>query len=668
MARTQWRAEDWSCPLCTLLNAAHDDRCAACDNRRPAVHEPRKSERLPSSVAVATVSKAQDQVNGPPRGVFFSSVPHGQDVNDYGSSWRQEKRLVVNRRCGRWTRKGSMDREMQKKRLERRLEMESIERFGDSIAIESAVKTVETTVGVACDDMHQVRPMVVTEGEATRQEEEEEDDPGMDEPCFDLLGSGNAVFAAPLSGNSADSFCATKETEDHEKRKEIEADEEEEEDAVTTLPASRYPGFIPASKLVQGGGKSIDEKLSSAGLDLSSDSEEEKAAASKHVTPHNKEEDSWEKEWECKTCTSFNEQSAMRCAICSRRRYEGGYHGTETVDGSELKWACHVCTHLNPHDVTECLVCLSLRKTDTGAVDSRSDKTWACVVCTTINDSGTTRCEVCDRLREEEPTTFAETSGRECPVCTNINSPSKTRCEICNTCLPTDTTPGSHFVDLCSSPPARNSGYADRQEAFTNSHANLPQHDHGKVPKKDAGLDPGFAEEIDDDDEPMMSVTNRRPPRARPDLSEFKHFVCLEDLRGDYGCCINYNKMFAGQRSNKSYADRLATRQAQSRKRKRAVAQREAGQRPTSSARGGKAGRGSKKRKTEAAQRRATPAGDKVVKPKRAKKKVGASSTRRANAAPTYQPGINHYDDSAADLGDDLSTMAWEGIGSAGYF
>ncbi|CAI5715789.1 unnamed protein product [Hyaloperonospora brassicae] len=551
MARTQWRAEDWSCPLCTLLNAAHDDRCAACDNRRPAVHEPRKSERLPSSVAVATVSKAQDQVNGPPRGVFFSSVPHGQDVNDYGSSWRQEKRLVVNRRCGRWTRKGSMDREMQKKRLERRLEMESIERFGDSIAIESAVKTVETTVGVACDDMHQVRPMVVTEGEATRQEEEEEDDPGMDEPCFDLLGSGNAVFAAPLSGNSADSFCATKETEDHEKRKEIEADEEEEEDAVTTLPASRYPGFIPASKLVQGGGKSIDEKLSSAGLDLSSDSEEEKAAASKHVTPHNKEEDSWEKEWE---------------------------------------------------------------------------------------------------------------------LCTNINSPSKTRCEICNTCLPTDTTPGSHFVDLCSSPPARNSGYADRQEAFTNSHANLPQHDHGKVPKKDAGLDPGFAEEIDDDDEPMMSVTNRRPPRARPDLSEFKHFVCLEDLRGDYGCCINYNKMFAGQRSNKSYADRLATRQAQSRKRKRAVAQREAGQRPTSSARGGKAGRGSKKRKTEAAQRRATPAGDKVVKPKRAKKKVGASSTRRANAAPTYQPGINHYDDSAADLGDDLSTMAWEGIGSAGYF
>ena len=488
MARTRWRAEDWSCPLCTLLNAAHDDRCAACDNVRPAAHEPRKSERLPSPVAVATVSKAQDQVTGPPRGVFFSSLLHGQDVNEYGSSWRREPRLVVNRRCGRWTQKGSMDRERQKKRHER-LEMETIERHGGSIAIESAVKTVETTADAACVASHQGRPMVVTEDEATRQEEEEEDDPAMDEPCFDLLGSGDAVFAAPLAGNSAESFCAAKETEDHEKREEIEADEEEK-DAVITSSASRYPGFMPASKLVQGGAKSIDEKLSSAGLDLSSDSEEEKAASSKQLTPHDEGDDSWEKEWECKTCTSFNEQSAMSCAICSCRRYGDGCHETETVDGSELKWACHVCTHLNPHDVTECLVCLSVRKTDAGSVGSRSDRTWSCVVCTTINDRGTTRCEVCDRLREEEPKTFAETSGRECPVCTNINSPSETRCEICNTRLPTgillcvlsifcirltlapclvhvdveDKTSSSHFVDLCSSPPARSSSYAVRQE------------------------------------------------------------------------------------------------------------------------------------------------------------------------------------------------------------
>ena len=46
----------------------------------------------------------------------------------------------------------------------------------------------------------------------------------------------------------------------------------------------------------------------------------------------------------------------------------------------------------------------------------------------------------------------------------------------------------------------------------------------------------------------MMSVTNRRSQNVRPDLKEFKHFVCLEDMRVDYGCCINYNKMFAGQR------------------------------------------------------------------------------------------------------------------------
>lgn len=34
----------------------------------------------------------------------------------------------------------------------------------------------------------------------------------------------------------------------------------------------------------------------------------------------------------------------------------------------------------------------------------------------------------------------------------------------------------------------------------------------------------------------------------RPELKEFEHFVCMEDLQDDYGCRINYNKMFAGQR------------------------------------------------------------------------------------------------------------------------
>uniref|UniRef100_M4BJY8 RanBP2-type domain-containing protein n=1 Tax=Hyaloperonospora arabidopsidis (strain Emoy2) TaxID=559515 RepID=M4BJY8_HYAAE len=648
MARTRWQAEDWSCPLCTLLNAAQDARCVACDNERPLVQASQKSEYQQSTVGVATVSTVQDQVNRPARGVFFSSLPYNQGLRDTGSLWREELRLCVNRRCGKWTGKGSIDREMQKKRHET-LETDMIEQYLDSTTVGSAVKPVEMVGDAMCDiSLEAVRSIVETGDAVARQEEEEEEDLAVDEPCFDLLGSGAAIFAAPLTDNIVDDSCVADETKRREKREEIEAGDADDDVAVMSS-VSQYPGFLPASKLVQVEGRGIDEKLSSAGLDLSSDSEEEKTASRKHLGQSNQVEDSWINKWKCKTCTNFNEESAVDCTICSCKRYEDAYHETETVVGSGLRWACDVCTNLNPPEVNDCLVCLSLRKTDDGALNGHSDRTWACVVCTTINDGSTIRCEVCDRLREEELKESAGKSGRECPVCTNINLLSDTRCEICNTCLST----------------ARNSGYTARKEIPANAYSDLTQHGNYEVRRKVAGFDPELAEEIDDH-EPMMSVTNRRSQNVRPDLKEFKHFVCLEDMRVDYGCCINYNKMFAGQRSNKSYADRLATRQTQSRKRKRDATQREAGRRSTSSSCGGKAGRGSKKRKSEAAQRRASPAGEKVIKPKRARKKVGVSA-RRANSSATYQPSINHYDDSTADLGEDLSTMAWEGVGSAGY-
>lgn len=33
-------------------------------------------------------------------------------------------------------------------------------------------------------------------------------------------------------------------------------------------------------------------------------------------------------------------------------------------------------------------------------------------------------------------------------------------------------------------------------------------------------------------------------PTVRPELKEFEHFVCVEDLATDYGCKIDYRQMF----------------------------------------------------------------------------------------------------------------------------
>ncbi|KAI9917080.1 hypothetical protein PsorP6_016851 [Peronosclerospora sorghi] len=157
-----------------------------------------------------------------------------------------------------------------------------------------------------------------------------------------------------------------------------------------------------------------------------------------------------------------------------------------------------------------------------------------------------------------------------------------------------------------------------------------------------------------------MSVTTPSSLHVRPELKVFEHFVCIEDLRSDLGCRINYHKMFAGQRSGKLYVDRLAKRRAESRQRERKNAtQNQACRTPTSTARSGKSVRDRKKRKATPKQPRGSE------KAKRAKKT--RASPRRGTCAPKASAHINHYDDSMAELGDDLSTMAWEGIGSAGY-
>ncbi|KUF92497.1 DNA topoisomerase 2 [Phytophthora nicotianae] len=264
---------------------------------------------------------------------------------------------------------------------------------------------------------------------------------------------------------------------------------------------------------------------------------------------------------------------------------------------------------------------------------------WSCPLCTLLNAAAEDRCAACDNARppvhqlrnsqSTEPSTASATASEV----QFVYRPSADK-EI----------PEDQFVDLSSSPLERKPSYTIDDD-LENPYADLSQYDAYDAPNEVAGADLDYVEDISDNE-----------------FKEFEHFVCMEDLRRDYGCRINYKKMFAGQRSRKSYADRLATRQAESRKRKRNAARKEAGEAPKSYRRGGKAGKSGKKRKATGSPRRG---GTKYPRGKRARK-TGASA-RRASSATTSSPGINHYDDSAADFGENLNTMAWEGVGSAGY-
>lgn len=148
--------------------------------------------------------------------------------------------------------------------------------------------------------------------------------------------------------------------------------------------------------------------------------------------------------------------------------------------------------------------------------------------------------------------------------------------------------------------------------------------------------------------------------------------------------CIHANVV----RSRKSYADRLATRTSESRKRKRNAARKAAGEpvtpRLVAAKRLGAARSGRQQVPhdevrvfiSEAANSlapkltsfAASSAGTKASKAPRGKRaRKTAATGRRASSATTSSPGINHYDNSGLDLGEGFSTMAWEGVGSAGY-
>ncbi|KAG3040402.1 hypothetical protein PC119_g1426 [Phytophthora cactorum] len=641
--------EEWSCPLCTLLNAAAEDRCAACDNVRPPAHQLRNSQAPESSTGIATASEVQF-VYRPSAGVFFSSLPRNQINTDGVIAWRQEPRLVVNRRRGIRRKNVVVDAERKSEREQ--VETGTIEHNVDSTATQRTGEQEATITAQLQATTDIVEPAMTMEKEEERQEEEEEEDTAMDmeEPCFNLLGSGACVFAAPVVENVVENPCATDETKSRYESDEVDVDVE-----VSSPP--RYPGFIPASKVHIEEPK-IEEKLASAGLDLS-DSEDEGYKPKLLSRQNDEKDESWEDKWVCQICTNLNDQTAMECSSCSFKRYRDPPRTSEPAGGSNLRWACQNCTNLNPPDATDCLMCLSSRKMDSGGANER----WRCSLCATFNAPGTTRCELCDRSRDDEPKKAAA-KGPQCLVCTNINAPGRTRCELCDSSLPTDEEiPDAHFVDLASSPLERQPSYTIEDD-LDNPYADLSQYNAFDAPNEVADADPDYVDDISDN-EPTMSLTSPRPLTVRSELKEFEHFVCMEDLRGDYGCRINYKKMFAGQRSRKSYADRLATRQAESRKRKRNAARNNAGGASTSTKRGGKASKSGKKRKATAAPRRASADRAKAPRSKRARK-TGASA-RRTSSATTFSPGINHYDDSAADLGEDLNTMSWEGVGSAGY-
>ncbi|KAL4118704.1 hypothetical protein PRIC2_011029 [Phytophthora ramorum] len=659
MARTRQQepGADWSCPLCTLLNAAADDHCAACDNARPPLHQLRNPQP-PEPPATATTASSVQHVYRPAVGVFFSSSVKPQGSSGSAATWRQEPRLTVNRRRGNRRQEATL--ELENKQESARTETGDAKQVTASIgtlrAVTAALKTTDAVEGSADAVDHWVETGKQEKLDEVEEEEEEEDTAmDVEEPCFNLLGMGASVFDAPVTDDTTEDQCTTDETKSREEGEEVDADDG---DVVVVSSPARYPGFMPASK-VRIDEPAIEKKLACAGLDLSdTDDEEEKP---KHL--RRQKEDSWEDKWVCQLCTNLNDQTALECSSCMCKRYKDTTRPSEMDTSS--KWACHICTNLNPPELTECEACMTNRRSDTRPSNSSSDERWRCSLCTKFNAPGTTQCESCESTQMDKPRK-APGKSRECPVCTNFNAPGSTRCDLCDSSLQSEEVLDNHFVDLYSSPvlsPARTSSYNFDESELENPYADLSQYDDYAPFNEAADAETDFVDEISDN-EVAMPLHNPRPVNVRADLKEFKHFVCMEDLQGDYGCRINYNKMFAGQRSHKSYADRLAARQTQSRKRKRDAVRKKSSEPATSASRGGKAARGSKKRKTAAAPRRAS-AGTKTTKAKRSRKKT--APVRRASSA-TFASGINHYDDTAgADLGEDISTMAWEGVGSAGY-
>ncbi|TMW62360.1 hypothetical protein Poli38472_009853 [Pythium oligandrum] len=721
--------EEWSCALCTLLNHWEDERCAACDQERPpatqaAAQTPvdptptQQTSQYGQLVGVffkaATPSTAwrneprlrvnrrkrplQQQTSGrsdPPRMMTpFASVHEPTRrllsvANDRAATRAGDYSTAETPRFDPPRISAATASDDRFKREDTTQARPSAANAQDTQHTCDSVMAEAPSFSLLQPDSPHTSTSIPSNEEVERQIEnentpDERDPPMVEAPSFSLLGSMD--FATTTATEQENTY----DTQEHGA-----------DDAVPSMPSFSLLGNLaseiaPASapKLVSTRAENVDSqaKMAQAGLDLS-DSDNDAVAPrplqrrKNRVSTTPPTEPDQQATWECPTCTHLNAKSSSRCELCEQ--------------GPGV-WECSICTHCNARTSTRCELC-----------ESRDDQaTWECSTCTHLNAKSSSRCEVCGPGEEDQATW-------ECPICTNYNAGSLTRCELCDTPRERVATRAAtsrvyqpETIDLATSQyddEVQTTG-RKHQESFYDDYDDEeeeydPNDDEAKDDDEDFETIYGYndpdigsepenypqsrsrgardydrVEDISDNEAP----TPFEPPRrVRPELEAFQHFTSVEDVAGDYGCKVDYRGMFADSSRGKSYGERLQKRKRESQKRKREAAQREQqfGSLPgfesartlkesrakkSKKAASGKASRSKKAKATPTARRAST---SRVAAAKRATKaKGGGSSTARRSSAPAYQSTVNHYDLSGADFGEDVSTMAWEGVGSAGYY
>lgn len=311
------RPDEWSCPLCTLLNAWRDRHCAACDNERPAALTP---EVLAAAEPERPTQEHKPPQQPPPQqtfvfrevsGVFFSSAPRSPAGAE---RWREEPRLRVNRR----RRSASVSSSGQ----------EAAEHQRDADAALPPPPpwlTDRQQIIEPAADLQAPVSAIVGGAAAFGLSTSDDTDEDADVPSFNLLGPGMDMFSAasdppvPEERSTRDGLAHDCPSEEHV----VDLYSLETERAVPPVPAYSN-GFIPASRVVVQEERAVEEKLASVGLDLSdSDSDDGEPnrlrRAKRPLTPVREDEQELrtsDPSWECPVCTNFNGAHLSSCELC----------------------------------------------------------------------------------------------------------------------------------------------------------------------------------------------------------------------------------------------------------------------------------------------------------------------------------------------------------------